>query len=69
MRKNLRVDLHNETKNVIKIYLEYKDFVKIDGANLYPSCFFNRYIRVKDGNEDGFSENEVGVYMTDVHYP
>ena len=64
-------DLHNETENFIKIYLEYEDdvFVRVDGSNLYPSCFTNKYIRVKGDNEYGFSKNKAGVYMTHVHYP
>ena len=64
-------DLHNKTKNFIKTYLEYEDdvFVRADGVNLYPSCFANRYIRVKSDSEYSFSENETGVYMTDVRYP
>ena len=47
---NLGDDLHNETENFIEIYLKYKNvFVRADGANLYLSCFDNRYIRVKVG--------------------
>ena len=44
---------HNETENFIKIYLEYEDdvFVRVDGANLYPSCFANRYVSVKGKSE------------------
>ena len=62
---NLVEDLHNETKNFIKIYLEYKNdaFVWIDGANLYPSSFANRYTRVKGDNKYGFSENETGGFF------
>ena len=58
-------------KSVIIIYLEYEDgfFVRVDGANLYPSYFANRYIRVKGDNKYEFSKNETGVYMTDIHYP
>ena len=66
---NLGDELHNETKNFVKIYLEYEDvFVRVDGANLYPSCFANRYIRVKDDDQYRFSENEARVYVTDVQY-
>ena len=68
---NLADNLDNETENFIKNCLEYEDdvFVRVDGANLYSSCFANRYIRVKCDSEYGFSENEAGVYMNDVHYP
>ena len=68
---NLGDDLYNETKNITKIYLEYKNvfFFRVDGANLYPSCFGNKYIRVKGDNTYGFSENKMGFFMTDVHYP
>ena len=67
---NLGHELHNETKNSKKIYLEYKDdvFVRVDGAYLYPSCFANRYIRVKGDNENRFSKNEMRVYVVNVHY-
>ena len=66
---NLGDDLHNENKNFIKIYLEYGDdvLVRIDVTNLYPGCFSNRYM--KGDNKYGFSKNETGVYMTDIHYP
>ena len=55
---NSEDDLHNETENFIKIDLEYEGDVSVraDGANLYPSCFANRYIKVKGDNEYGFSE-------------
>ena len=55
---NSEDDLHNETENFIKTDLEYEDdvFVRADGAILYPSCFANRYIKVKGDNEYGFSE-------------
>ena len=68
---NLADDLDNETENFIKNCLVYEDdvFVRVDGANLYPSCFANRYIRVKRDSEYGFSENQAGVYMNDVRYP
>ena len=51
--------------------MEYEDddFVRVNGANFYPSYFASRYIRVKGNNEYGFRENEYGVYITDVHYP
>ena len=68
---NLADNLDNETENFIKNCLEYEDavFVRVDGANLYSSCFANRYIRVKCDSEYGFSENQAGVYMNDVRYP
>ena len=66
---NFGDELHNETKNFVKIYLEYEDvFVRVNGANLYPSCFANRYIRVKDDDQYRFSKSETRVYMTDVQY-
>ena len=67
---NLGDNLHNETKNFTKIYLEYEDdvFVRVDGAYFYPSCFANRYIRVKGDNEYRFNKNETGVYVTSLHY-
>ena len=55
---NSEDDLYNETENFLKIDLEYEDdvFVRADEANLYPSCFVNRYIKVKGDNEYGFRE-------------